>query len=276
MTPASQIVRLAKVCVLRDAPQHCERTAPGEECRGGYHYATDQRSARGRCPLAWLRSFAESHRDLIATYHAEMHRHGWSLQTPIGQWGSYLIVSVKTDTAAAMPVAKRHVDAIRRKAPERCGPTLLCGKTGTGKTMLATALALTWLGRPEPGVLFLRWGQIARLADIRKVDEAAYRTETARYRKAKVLVIDDLARDRYPYSKEPGSAPTAEVLCDLFDGGPLFVGTANLTRSELDTCAEVGPRALSRMLARRAEEASVFEIDGPDARVGQVREHAAG
>lgn len=276
MTPASQIVRLGKICVLPDAAQTCERTGPGEECRGGYHYVADERRARGRCPLVWLRSFADTHRDLIATYHGEMHRHGWTLQAPISQWGSYLVVSVKTDASSAMPAAKRHVSAVRRSDPARCGSLLLCGKTGTGKTMLAVALVLSWLGRPEPGLLFLRWGAIARLADIRKADEAAYRGEIERYRMAKVLVIDDLARDHYPYSKEPGSAPTAEVLCDLFDGGPLFVGTANLTRSELDTCAEVGPRALSRMLARRAEEASVFEIDGPDARVGQVREHAAG
>lgn len=255
---------------LPDRPQECPRLRGSLVCNGQSHYLPGERGGEA-CPLAGLRQALSSWADLWAAYAPEVAANGWQRTDPIDRWPAALLGAVSLQRGIqGMPEAKAHVLEMASKRPGECGGLLLCGQPGNGKTMLGLGLVLSWLARPVSRVMILRWSRIVALANMEPKQQAL---ELQALRQRSAILIDDLGRDRYGWGRnEPGSAPTANVLCDLFEGWTGWAGaTSNLSPAELQASPEVGPRAFSRLAATRdGKPAAIFELAGPDQRTADA------
>lgn len=263
----------------------CERAASWQQCNGRHHLGAEpgKPDRTTECPLYPLREALQKHAEVLQQYEPKMRARGWDPHGSPSMWGMHLLASVERTDRANMPALVRHAAEVAKRPASEAGHLLIVGKPGIGKSMVAFGMFLAWLAVPEAPAAWIRWEEVVELAQglqsRNPADTIRAKEKIESYRKHRLIVFDDLAVGAWGYGiTTPGDAPTAKVLSAIADGNTrtLFVMTANLTKSELERTPEVGPRAMSRLLAQRSVPASVFELDGPDARVGQVREHAAG
>lgn len=266
MTPAATPVKLPAVQVQPDRPT-CPRAQAGQRCDGRTHWRDGERHGSTRCPLVWLRDFAEEHSKHLAQYVPALSAVGWDRTKPIEQWGAYLLQAVQVERGS--PLAQARALAMRAGIARPAGRLLLCGPPGTAKTMLATGLLLSWLAHSGRACAFVPWSRIEALAELSTSQRVS---EIERLRSMRVIVLDDVARGLGQYvaqQAEPGSAGAAAVLVEIFDAWQgALIATSNRTLDSLQGHPSVGPVALSRMLAGSAD---IFTINAPDARAADWR-----
>lgn len=79
---------------------------------------------------------------------------------------------------------------------ERINSILFCGQVGSGKTHLGMALANNLITQKKVGVLYAEYRQLATSLKQNVGDEVKYNMELERYKKARVLFIDDLLKGK--------------------------------------------------------------------------------
>ena len=79
---------------------------------------------------------------------------------------------------------------------ERVNSILFCGQVGSGKTHLGMALANNLITQKRVGVLYAEYRQLATSLKQNVGDETRYNMELERYKKARVLFIDDLLKGK--------------------------------------------------------------------------------
>ena len=94
-------------------------------------------------------------------------------------------------TIECFTVATRYVNDISNKIPSRNNSLLLCGQVGSGKTHLSMGVA-NKLMEKGIGTIIMHYSQDIIKLKQNRMDKEYYIRLVSRYKRAKVLLIDDL------------------------------------------------------------------------------------
>lgn len=278
---AAILGRLRAAGMTESAAPECPGVQSGQACNGTFHFDQNGRVAAS-CQIARYRNEAERHAVQLARCGVSLQGFGLSMHEELLRRVDTRRDPSNVDLSRARQCFMSW--ASNRPAVER-GNVVLCGSTGTAKTMLMLGLYFAdilarrhavWIGQKD----------LRELAQAQRSFDHVTRAQAAStlgcWQRASVLYIDDLA-DRQSEPRTDG------VLLDLLNGltGRLVVST-NLEAPALREHPDVGTRVVSRLFAdyvdvqavRRGSEqhpvaACIFNLLGTDQRQHQLRSGAA-
>lgn len=113
-------------------------------------------------------------------------------------------------TKKAREIAVEYITRFEEIKSDRENGFCLMGQPGAGKTHIVTAIGKALLDKNIP-VVYMPYLEVMRELKACSMDEEYYNKKIERYRRAKVLIIDDLFKDKVRKGKLVGELREADI-----------------------------------------------------------------
>lgn len=113
-------------------------------------------------------------------------------------------------TIKAKELAAKYITEFNSIKSSRENSILFMGQAGGGKTHLITAIGAALIDKGVP-VLYMPYIEVIRSLKANSMDDAYYQKIISKYQKAKVLIIDDLFKDKVKSGKLIGNLTETDI-----------------------------------------------------------------